>query len=359
MIKTKLNWGYKSDSRRGKNGQNKREKMTKLGSKSAKIIKSDKMNIKNWLLNYKESDKVVKIEHQVGNKNENVIKRGITQPVIKPYMEENTTSNKILHSSSRTKPYVEGDILGENAFRDVLSPKNKVVSETLMHSKFNDPIRRKVVIGVDSPENVVEYVSRGENTENSMSLDETQLRSSALFNFKLEKKTNATDYQRHLYVAKKTYEPAAVSGLELKVISDINSMAIPPDPSDPPSLTKAENYEVISVDNQQLVGDLGCQSNSGLIPDGTSNSGDLSGLILTTSDSPKNIQNRGVIRSGRPKKTKGNNNPKIKAFLEKMKKRNVERLRNVNGMERHVEDLEFGMDSSNGLSIAHENDKKP
>ena len=229
----------------------------------------------------------------------------------------------------------------------------------MKHSKFNDPIRRKVVIGVDSPENVVEYVSRGENTENSMSLDETQLRSSALFNFKLEKKTNATDYQRHLYVAKKTYEPAAVSGLELKVISDINSMAIPPDPSDPPSLTKAENYEVISVDNQQLVGDLGCQSNSGLIPDGTSNSGDLSGLILTTSDSPKNIQNRGVIRSGRPKKTKKNNYSKIKAFLDKMKKRNVERLRNVNGMERHVEDLEFGMDSSNGLNIAHENDKKP
>ena len=56
--KTKLNSSCKSDFRRGKNGQNKRENITKWGSKSAKITKSDKMNIKNWLLSCKESDKV-------------------------------------------------------------------------------------------------------------------------------------------------------------------------------------------------------------------------------------------------------------------------------------------------------------
>ena len=149
------------------------------------------------------------------------------------------------------------------------------------------------MIGVDSPKNVVEGVSKGEKIEKGMSIDETQLKSSALFNFKLEKKNNAIDHQRHLYVAKETYEPAAVSRLELKVISDINLMVIPPDPPDPPSTINAENYEGISANNQRLLGDLGCQSNSGLILGETSNSGDLSGIILTTSDSPKNSQNRG------------------------------------------------------------------
>ena len=92
------------------------------------------------------------------------------------------------------------------------------------------------------------------------------------------------------------------------------------------------------------MGDLGCLSNSGLIPDRTPKSGDLSGPILTTSDLPKKNRDKGARRRDRPRKTE-HNNPKIKAFLDRMKKRNVEKLRNVNGM-----------DSGNGGNITPEKD---